>query len=161
LAITGCSGSEPKVGHVTGSPTPTSSTASPSTTATTPEQQIEATMRDYFAVTNEAFKTGDVDKLRRFSTSGCPCRRAANSIESTINSGGHFEGIRYDVTSVRVHDLRGNTAIAEVKALLPAYKVFDGDGKVTENSKGGRLHTDYSMVRSGDRWIIGNAVNLE
>jgi hypothetical protein len=159
--LTGCSGSDPEPGTL--SPTPSTSTTSapPSPSATTPEQQIEATMKEYFAVTNEAFNTGDVDRLREFSTSGCPCRRAANSIEKTIGSGGHFEGIRYDVTSIRVHDLTDNTAIAEVKATLPPYKVFDGEGKVTENSKGGRLHTDYAMVRSGDRWIIGNAVNLE
>ncbi len=163
LAIAGlsaCSGSDPKPGTLSPSPRSSSSTASPSPTATTPEQQIEATMRQYFVVTNEAVKTGDVDRLREFSTSGCPCRRAANSIEKTVGSGGHFEGLRYDVTSIRVHDLSGDTAIAEVTATLPPYKVIDGDGKVTENSPGGELHTDYSLVRSGDRWIIGNAVDL-
>ncbi len=158
--LTACSGSDPKGGHISGSPTPSRSSASPSATATTPEQQVQATMTDYFDTTNEAITTGDVTELRSFSTSACPCRKAAKTIESTISSGGHFEDLRYEVTSIKVHDLGASTAGAEVVATLAPYKVFDGDGKVTEDSPGGELHTDYSLVRSGDRWIIGNAVDL-
>ncbi len=159
--LTACSGSEPKAGRVTVTPSPTSASAtSPSPSATTPEQQIEAAMARYFEVTNEAFKTGDVAELRAFSTSACPCRRATNTIATTIASGGHFEGIQYNVISIRVHNVAAETAAAEVKASLPPYKVFNGAGEVTENSKGGQLHTDYSLVRSGDRWIIGNAIDL-
>ena len=53
------------------------------------------------------------------------------------------------------------TGLAEVTAKVSAYKVVDGDGKVIENSPGGQLHTDYSLVhREGASWIIGNAVDL-
>jgi hypothetical protein len=156
--LVGCTGSDPKPATISTPPT----TPAPSTpSATSPAQQVEATMRAYFVVTNAAFKTGRVDALRAFSSSGCPCRKAANSIERTISRGGHFEGLQYQVRSIRVHDLQGDTALAEVVARVPPYKVFDSQGKVTEKSAGGRLHTDYSLVRSGDRWIIGNALNLE
>jgi hypothetical protein len=160
VGLTACSGSDPKPGTLSPTPSASSSNASPSPSATTPEQQVEATMTRYFDVTNAAIQSGDVAELKAFSTSACPCRRAARTIASTIGDGGHFEGLRYDVTSIKVHDLEGNTAGAEVMATLPPYTVIDGDGKVTENSPGGKLHTDYSLVRSGDRWIIGNAVDL-
>jgi hypothetical protein len=158
--LSACSGSDPKPSTLSPSPSPSTSNASPSPSATTPEQQVQATMTDYFDVTNEAITTGEVTALRAFSTSACPCRKAAKTIESTIGSGGHFEGLRYEVTSIKVHNLEATTAGAEVRATLAPYKVFDGDGKVTEDSPGGELHTDYSLVRSGDRWIIGNAVDL-
>jgi hypothetical protein len=157
--LAGCT-DDPKPGTLkTPTATPTSTTASP--TATTPEAQIEATMRSYFDVTNAAIQSGDVSKLVGFSTAGCPCRKAAREIRRTFSDGGHFEGLRYEVQRIRVHDIEQGTGLAEVVATLPPYKVFDGDGDVTEDSAGGKLHTDFSLVRSGDRWIIGNALNLE
>jgi hypothetical protein len=162
IALTGagCSDDPPQAGRLpSDSPSPTSTSASP--TPETPEEQVEATMRAYFAETNKAFQTGDVRKLKAMSTAGCPCRRAAESIEKTIKSGGRFEGLRYDVTSIEVHDVDGGSALAEVRADLPPYKVFDGDGDVTEDSPGGTLHTDFSLSRSeSGRWIIGNSLNL-
>jgi hypothetical protein len=158
LALVSCT-DDPKPGTVgTPTPTPTSSSASP--TPSTPEAQIEATMRAYFETTNTAFGTGDVAALRAFSSDGCPCRKAADDIERVVDGGGRFEGLRYDVRSIRVHDVEADTGLAEVIARVPPYKVYDGSDTVTENSKGGRLHTDFSLVRSGDRWIIGNSINL-
>ena len=161
LSVPGCSDDPEKPGTLptrSQTPTPRSTSASPDT----PEEQIEATMHDYFAVTNEAFTTGDVSELRSFSTTNCPCRQAADDIEETVAKGGRFENLRYDVQSVRVHDLKGGAALAEVVAELPPYKVYDGEGDVVEDSPGGRLHTDFSLSRSDTgEWIIGNAVNLE
>ena len=159
VALSACAGeNDPKPGTIK-TPKPVTSAASP--TPTSPEAQIEATMRAYFALMNAAFHTGDVTRLRSFSSSGCPCRKAANAIERTVKSGGRFEGLRYEVQTVRVHDVEGATGLAEVVAKVPPYKVYNGNGEVTEDSGGGKLHTDFSLVRSGDRWIIGNALNLE
>ncbi len=157
--VAGCSDDPKPATLKTPTATPTSTTASP--TPSTPEAQIEATMRAYFEATNNAIKTGDVTELKSFSSMGCPCRKVVKSIIKTVEAGGRFEGLRYDVQRISVHDVDGNTGLAEVVAHLPPYKVFDGDGAVTEDSPGGKLHTDFSLVRSGDRWIIGNALNLE
>ena len=63
--VAGCS-DEPKAGTIKPPrSTPTTSSASP--TPTTPEAQIEATMRAYFAAANRMFETGDVAELRTFS----------------------------------------------------------------------------------------------
>jgi len=161
LMVPACSDDPEKPGTLptrSQSPTPTSTSASPDT----PEEQIEATMQDYFASFNRAFETGDVSELRDFSTNGCPCRDSADRIARTVDSGGRFEGAEYRVKTIRVHDVEGNTGLAEVVAVVPPYKVFDGSGKVTEDSDGGELHTDYSLVKqsSGD-WIIGNTLDLE
>ncbi|MCY7373793.1 MAG: hypothetical protein LH461_08850, partial [Spirochaetaceae bacterium] len=140
--------------------TPTVTRVPSSPTPATPEAQVEATIHAYFAATNSAFRTGDVTAVRVFSTDGCPCRQAADDIEEVLEAGGRFEGLRYEVQRIRVHDVEPDSAVAEVIATVPAYKVYDGKGDVTENSQGGRLHTDFSMIRSGNRWIIGNSINL-
>jgi hypothetical protein len=163
IALTGagCSDDPPEPGGLpSNNPSPSSTSSSP--TPATPEEQVEATMRAYFAEFNEAFKTGDVSDLRGYSTSGCPCRDSADRIEETVAEGGRFEGVHYEVRSIEVHDLEGQTALAEVIAEVPPYKIYDGAGKVSEDSKGGRLHTDYSLVQqdSGE-WIIGNSMDLE
>ena len=161
LALPGCSDDPEQPGTLptrSQSPEPTSSSATPES----PEEQIETTMQEYFAATNTAFRTGDVATLRSFTTASCPCRRAVDVIEETVANGGRFENLRYDVQSIRVHDVDSGAALAEVVAKLPPYKVYDGDGDVVENSPGGRLHTDFSLSRSGSgEWIIGNAVNLK
>ena len=159
LVLTACSDDPQQPGSLpSDTPSATSSSAVP--LPVTPEEQVEATMIAYFEETNEAFKSGDVSDLRRFSTSGCPCRDAADGIEETIKSGGRFEDLRYEVTSVKVHDVLSDTASAEVKAIVPPYKVYDAAGEVIEESNGGTLHTDFSLVKHGNNWIIGNALNL-
>jgi len=163
IALTGagCSDDPPEAGGLpSNSPSPSTTSSSP--TPATPEEQVEATMQAYFEETNKAFQTGDVRELKAMSTSGCPCRRSAESIEKTIKSGGRFEGLKYDVQSIKVHDIDGGTALAEVRADLAPYKVFNSDGDVTEDSPGGTLHTDFSLSRSeSGTWIIGNSLNLE
>lgn len=159
LLVTGCSEEPVKPGTV---PTTTSSPSSPSESpsALTPEQEVASTMRAYFDTANAMFKTGDVAALRAFSTSGCPCRKITRSVERVVADGGRYEGTRYDVQSIRVHDIVGETALAEVIAKVAPYKVYAGNGDLIEDSPGGELHTDFSLLKRGDKWIIGNAVNL-
>jgi hypothetical protein len=161
LVAAGCSDDPPEAGRLPGdSPSPSSSSAS--RTPGTPEEQIEATMRAYFAAFNEAFKTGDVSHLTAFSVDGCPCRDSAERIERTHQSGGRYEGAAYKIESIKVHDIAGRSALAEVIATVGPYKIYNGDGEVTEDSQGGRLHTDYSLVQQeSGNWVIGNSLDLE
>ena len=158
--VAGCS-DEPKAGTIRPPrPTPTTSSASP--TPATPEAQIKATMRAYMVAANEMFTSGDVKALRAFSVRACPCREITRYVERVANRGGEFRGAAYKRVVIRVHGVDAGTGLAEVSAQVPPYKVFDGKGKVIENSPGGKLHTDFSLVQQpGEgRWIIGNAVNL-
>jgi hypothetical protein len=106
------------------------------------------------------FRTGDVEPLRGFSLESCPCRQITRSVARVIRNGGKYEGSRYRVVSLRVHDIRNKTAAVEVTALVPPYKVVNGSGDVIEDSPGGRLHTDFSLSIQGERWVVTNAVNL-
>ena len=157
--VGGCSDPDQPSTLPSDTPTPTSLSASP--TPSTPEQEVAATMQAYFEAANVMFMTGNVEPIRAFSTSGCSCRAITNSVARVAQRGGRYEGARYVVESIRVHDLDTGSAVAEVKAQVPPYKVIDSEGKITEDSDGGILHTDFSLVRREDRWVIGNAFNLE
>jgi hypothetical protein len=159
VLVAGCT-DDPKPGTLkTPTATPTSATASP--TPTTAEAQIEATMRAYFEAANLMFQTGDVEAVRQFSVPSCPCRKITRYVERISKGGGEFRGTKYSDLHLRVHDLAVGTAVVEATATVSAYKVVDGSGKVVEDSDGGKLHTDYSLVQGeGDTWIIGNAFDL-
>ena len=158
VLVSGCSGDPVEGAKVPPRAPPTSTSASP--TPDTPEEQIKATMEAYFAAANEMFKSGDPTELRTFSTEGCPCRKITNSVAKVYRAGGSYESTRYIVEEIRVHDVVGKTGLAEVTGRVPPYRVLDGNGRVIEDSPGGPLHTDFSLVDEGDRWIIGNATNL-
>lgn len=157
-SVTACSGGDdPKPGTLaTSKPVTTSASPTPST----PEAQIEATMREYFDAANKMFKTGDVSQVRSFSTSACPCRDITDRVQRIYAHGGHYAAGPITVKTVRVHDVDRQSGVAEVVARVTPYKVFNKRGKIIEDSKGGKVHADYSLVQEGDRWIIGNAFNL-
>ncbi|MBA2768352.1 MAG: hypothetical protein H0U35_04335 [Sporichthyaceae bacterium] len=164
--VTSCSDEPTPPGTLpsdTASPTTSSASSAPSSSPkpTTPEEEIRAAMVAYFEAANEMFRTGDVRELRSLSTDGCPCRKITRSVERIALEGGRYNGTRYDVKKIRVHDIEGETGLAEVIAVVPPYRVIGGDGSIVEDSPGGRLHTDFSLFREGEQWIVGNALNLE
>jgi hypothetical protein len=161
VGLTACSGSDPKPGTLSPTPSASSSNASPSPSATTPEQQIEAAMETYVEAANQMFATGDVVEIRQLSTSACPCRKITRYVAGIAAKGQAFQGAEYSNVKIRVHDVTNSTGLAEVTADVPAYKIVDSSGEVVSKSSGGKLHTDYSLVKQeGDIWIIGNAVDL-
>lgn len=158
--VSACSDPTPPAKITRTSATPTASSPSPSPTALTPEQEVEATMRAYFVAANRMFRTGDVEELRSFSAPNCPCRAITDTVEKVVRSGGHYDGSTFILRDLNVHDVIGGSAAAEVRATVPPYRVLDASGKVIEDSGGGTLHTDFSLTRTGERWLITNAVNL-
>ncbi len=71
VLIVGCSGDEPEAGRLT--PTPTSSSPTsidPSPTPTTPEQQVEAAVRTYYAELTRAAQTEDISRTSTTSDLG-------------------------------------------------------------------------------------------
>jgi hypothetical protein len=117
-------------------------------------------MRAYFEAANTMFRTGHVTELESFSAASCPCRKITRDVAKVVAGGGRYEGTRYLVKRMTVHDVIANSAAVEVTAGVPPYKVIGGSGRVIENSSGGKLHTDFSLIRQGERWVVTNAVNL-
>ncbi len=161
--LTACSGSDPQAGHVTDSPTPASSTASPSPSATTPEQQIEAAVRNYYAELTRAAQTQDTTVLATLSTRGCPCFNVVRGIREAKSQGLTSPDAAWTVSTVKVSGAKTRTASAEVEYIVSPYDVLKNDGSVQKHFDQQTGHVDLSMIRGSDSgpWIIGNLFDLE
>ncbi len=160
LCLAGCSHPPPKAGSVpSDSPTPTSS--SPSPTPATPEEQVEAAVRAYYAELTRAAQTNDTSKLKTLTTKGCPCYRTIEAIDKSRNAGRATPDAAWTVRSIRVHDIEDGSAIAEVKYTVDSYRVMNRSGEEITSYPRSDSHVDLSLVRSGSGWIIGNLFDLE
>lgn len=158
VVVSGCSDEPDKPGTLP-SPKATSSSASP--TPDTPEEQVEAAVRAYYAELTRAAQTNDTTKLRTMTTKGCPCYRAVKVIDRNTREGESTPDASFELTMVRIHDLEGGTALAEVKTRESAYEVVNSSNDVVDRVEAQSTHLDLSLVRSSDgRWIIGNWFNL-
>src|SRR5438067_3722645 len=67
-------------------------------------QQVEAAVRHYYDVANEAFRTGDTTELESLSVSTCGCRRLVQ-LAQTAGAPEGFRGGDFAVTRALVQDI--------------------------------------------------------
>src|SRR4051812_23010987 len=157
--VAGCS-DDPKPGTLkTPAATPTSTTASP--TPTTPEAQIEAAVRAYYAELTRGIQTSNADRLRPLVTKGCPCFNAVTTIETNAAKGRRGPDARVNVHSIRVHDLDGRLALAEVHYDVNAYPLVNEKGQVLSRIPARSDLVDLSVVQNkSGQWIVANVFDL-
>jgi hypothetical protein len=157
--VAGCT-DDPKPGTLkTPTETPTSTTASP--TPTTPEAQIEAAVRAYYAELTRAARSGDSSKLGTMTTTSCPCYRPVRVIKQNLEKGYVTPHANFQVVSVRVHDVERGVGLAEVRTEEAPYDVLNGDKKVIGHVDARDNFLDLSLVQqeAGD-WVIANQFDL-
>jgi hypothetical protein len=159
LGAIGCSDDPEKPGTIP-TPRPTESSTASTPTPTPVEAQVEAAMTAYLAAANDALVSGNTSRMEALSDPRCPCRALARKLRRVYGSGGRYEGAEYSIRTLKVHDIHGRAALAEVRADIAPYKVLNGSDKVTEDSKGGQLHTDFSLLVKEGSWIVANSFDL-
>ena len=162
LLVTGCSDEPVKPGTV---PT-TTTTASPSSpsespSSLTPEQEVEAAVRAYYAELTRAAQTNDTSKLKTMVSTGCPCYEPIRTIERGARRGEITPDAVWTIRLLRVHDVTSGSALAEVKYDVSSYEVLDESGEVLGEVKGQTSHYDLSLVKLPRGWIIGNLIDLD
>lgn len=140
-------------------PTTSSSTASQS--PATPEEEVEAAVRAYYAELTRAAQTNDTTDLKTMVTRGCPCYRPIRVIDDGAAQGQITPDAVWTIRSLRIHDIEGDTALADVRYDVSAYEVEDADGRVLGRVAAQSSHYDLSLVRGPSGWVIGNLFNLE
>ena len=138
---------------------PTNSVSPTPVRPPTPESEVEAAVRTYFKVANEAVKSGDTRRLITLSGPSCPCRALVQDIE-TVYANGRADTAGFDVRSVIVQEIQGDTAAAEVQYVVPAYTVLDLEGRITESVPTYEGHDYNSLVKSGGSWLLENTFNM-
>ena len=160
LAATACSGDPPPAGAVD-TPTPSVQSSTPSPTPTPVEQQVEAAVRAYYAELTRAAQTNDTSVLKKMLRKTCPCYRAVRVIEAGARQGESTPDAKWTLKSVRVHDITGMAAVAEVNYQVSAYDVVDKSGVVIDHIGSRSSHLDLSLIQSGTPWVVANIFDLE
>ena len=161
LALLVACSSEPDQPGTLPPETPTASSSSASPTPATQEQEVEAAVRDYYAELTRAAQTNDTSFLKTMSTEGCPCNRPVRVIEKNGRKGRSAPDASFQVASVRVHDLEDRLALAEVRTVEAAYRVFGADNQVVGRVPARKHFLDLTLVKNdAGRWLINNEFNL-
>jgi len=144
------------------SDTPTTSSTSASPTPATPKEQVEAAVRTYYAELQRAAQSSDTSTLRTMMTRTCPCYRAVKVLNQNKRQGETAPDSKIELQSVRVRQLEGPTASAEVRLTASAYDVIDRGGEVVERVAAQEAHWDLSVIRTPQgAWVIANLFDLE
>lgn len=159
VSVTACSGDSDNAATKLPVTTQTATATATSPPSLGPEAAVEAAVRHYFAVANEAVKTGGTVQLEALSLSGCPCRALVEDINS-VYANGRAETSGFDVSSVLVTEVQGSTAAAEVRYIVPPYKVLDQQGRTIQEVSLYDGNEYISLVRVGSSWLLGNTFNL-
>lgn len=162
MVASGCSDGAGRAGTLPSrTATPTTTSASPTPTLTTPEAQIESTIREFFAEVNKAAQTLDTSKLQTMSSRLCPCYGYVRVFRRVKKDKLNLDGAEWNVVSVRVHHLGSNYGFAEVRYVAEPYRVVDANGKVVDQYRRFRQHVDFTLLRTARGWTIENAVDIE
>lgn len=158
--LAGCSGgSDPRAGHLTETPSPTvSSPSSPSPTS--PEQQVEAAVRAYYAELTMAARSSDASELERMTSKQCPCRRPITVIKDNARKGYTAPDASFSIATLQVHDVEARLAGALITTDEAPYDVIDGSGKVVGHVPSRQHSLDLTLVLNQDRWVVANVVEL-
>ncbi len=159
--LAGCTGSEPKAGTVTPTPTLSSSGESPSPTATTPEQQIEAAVRAYYAALLLGVQTSQTSDLRLLVTKACPCFAAVQTLEDNRAKGRSGPDAQLDIQELSVHNVKAGLAGASVTYQVSGYDLVNKSGEVVSKIKPRHDAVDLTMVRRpAGTWVVSNVTDL-
>ncbi|MEP6760268.1 MAG: DUF6318 family protein [Sporichthyaceae bacterium] len=159
VLVAGCS--DPDQPGTVPRTTPPSTTMSQSPSPTSTEAQVEAAVRAYYAELNRALQTNNVSKLKQLVDKNCPCYNAVKVIERNATENERTPNASFKLQSVRVHDIAGKTAAAEVEYTVTAYDVLDANDHVVTHIKKQRSHFDLSLILGDSGWILANLFDLE
>ena len=160
LAAAACSDDPPPAGAVK-TPTPSVQSSTPTPTETPVEQQVEAAVRAYYAELTRAAQTNDTSTLKTMLMKSCPCHNAVRILEHNTKVGRTTPDAAFSLHSVKVHDITGKAASAEVRYDVTGYDVLGRDGSVETHVAAQTSHLDLSLLEVGQAWLVANIFDLE
>jgi len=163
LLLAACTADPPAAGRVpTGTPPASVSSPTVTPTPTTPEEEVEAAVRTYYAELTRAAQTNDTSRLKTLVSRSCPCYRAIRVIDDNGREGERARGAKFQVMSMKVLEQLKGTALVEVRTRSSDYIVFDAKGKVVSRIPARRMHLTLDLFRAADsHWVVSNLFDLE
>lgn len=155
----GCGGSStqaqslPPAPSLSASPSAVASAVPAATASLTPEQQVLAAVRAYYAAVNTAGDTGDVAPLAALSTPDCDCRKLVKAIADAYASGTRIIGAVDTLLSPHVARIAPPGAVVEGRLRVSEHQLVLKDG-TTKNEPADEFGIEILLGKKASQWLI-------
>ena len=119
----------------------------------TPEQQVLAAVRAYYAAANTAAATGDVRPLEAASLPQCDCRKLARSIASTYAAKQRLVNAVDTLTNVKVINVAPPAASVSATINVAAYSVVSANG-ATKSYPADSFSVGIALIQQKGQWLV-------
>jgi hypothetical protein len=165
VALSGCQ-SNPKPPPLESTSTSSSPTPTPSPTEAAPTMPAEAKgtseaaakafVRHYIELINHATATGEMAPLITASDPQCrSCKAVVERIDGVYQKGGSIESEGWRIQSVqRVPRQPSNRPVFDVGLVMSPQRVVAETSGESKTYKGGRLPATFTLLWSGDSWLV-------
>lgn len=150
--VAGCGGSsEPR----TVQPVPSVSPSPSPSPSLTPEEQVLAAVRAYYAAVNYAAETGDTSRVLATTTPECSCRSVASYIDGLQAKGQGLRNARNELGGLRVTQVTASFAVVAVNYLSPRHQVVDlKSGRILETFPSKRFVAQVTVKAVASNWLV-------
>ncbi|MDX6224928.1 MAG: hypothetical protein QOE64_1304 [Frankiales bacterium] len=153
--VAGCGGSG---GSPRTLPPLASATLSPSPSPTpslTPDQQVLAAVRAYYAAVNHAAATSDTAGVLATTLPACTCRSLVSYINGLRAKGQGLRNARDEVAEMHVMQVTKDFAVVSVMYFSPAHQVVDlKSGKVLESFPSKQFQAQVTVKAVTSAWLV-------
>lgn len=163
LLLAGCSASaDPEPRAVPGRPTPTVTASASPTAVALPSPalsgvrgEIERSVLAYFTALNQAFATGDTSTYATTFTSGCkPCTTIRTRLDDETRKGNKPDGLRDEVSNLKVTVGTNNTGFANAFVRVPAYRIVDSKGATVGTYTESSSTVNITVLKTPQGWKV-------
>jgi hypothetical protein len=118
-----------------------------------------STVRRYFAVVNNLHRDMDPRALAALFTGGCRCRAQVRAVRSAARLGEHY------IDHATVLALRPSHEGPGYLGVLADYRtasggLVDGDGRRLTTTRARRVRWEFTLRRTGSRWLISDIEDI-
>jgi hypothetical protein len=118
------------------------------------EAAAEAFIADYLAAQNKATGNGNFRAVDTMIKSCSVCAESKEYITRAYRGGGGVEGGVFTRPTIEVAGQRDGRIQVSVHAVISAYETTDGSGKVVDEGPAETRNYQYSVSKTGGRWLI-------
>ena len=158
--LVGCSDDAPE-GTVLGDDTPTPTTTKadsssptptpPTVTPTNGESPTRTLVRQYIALRNYAWKTGDVEPMLELASPDCQsCQSNARVVREIYEAGGHVEGDFEE----QILEMEGDGERILVISRDGDWTKVASPNAEPEHYDSDQYNVDYILAREGNQWVV-------
>lgn len=149
----GCGGSSAGPRSLSPAPSPPASPTPAASPTGTPEEQVLAAVRTYYAAVDTASATGDVTGMNALTLPSCDCRKLARGIADSYRAGDRVEGVVHTLIDPHVDKVQPLAAFVSARLRISAHVFVTKDGS-RKSEAADEFPIRVLLARKADQWLI-------